>query len=172
MPISEDLLKNNINYFFIETGSANGATIFKALSVGFKEIFSVEVSKRRYKRCKKKFRENSNVNLFVGDSPQFIRKVMKNMDGQITFWLDAHPNKMEDPNPLLDELSAILKHHIKTHTILIDDMRLMGQGVWPSKEKIIEFIRNINSDYVISYEDNYDAKHDIHRQNEIMVCKI
>ena len=172
MPISEDLLKNNINDFFIETGSANGVTISKALTAGFKKIFSVEIFKRRYKRCKKKFLKNNKVNLFFGESPQFIRKVINEIDGNITFWLDAHPNSVENINPLLDELSEISKHHIKTHTILIDDMRLMGHGVWPSKEKIIECIKKINNDYIISYEDNYDAKHDIHRQNEVMVCKV
>ena len=172
MPIPESVIKKYKNDYFIETGSARGETISKALEAGFKEIFSVELVKRRYVRCKKKFSKNSNVNLFCGESPQFIKDVIKDIDTTITFWLDAHGNSVDTYNPLIEELSEISKHNINTHTILIDDMRLMGKGIYPSKDKIIECLKNINNDYIIFYEDNYDAKHDIHRKDEIMVAKI
>lgn len=172
MPILDNLLKKHMNDFFIETGSARGETISKAINVGFKNIYSVELIERRYKRCKKKFSKYDNVRLFCGESPKIIRKIIKDINTIITFWLDAHGNNVNDHNPLLEELIEISKHNIKTHVILIDDMRLMGHGVYPSKEKIVKYLKNINNNYIISYEDNYDLKHDIYRKNEIMVAKI
>ena len=58
MPIDTNIMEKYMNDFFVETGSARGETISKALKAGFKEIFSVELKDKRYKRCKKKFSKN------------------------------------------------------------------------------------------------------------------
>jgi hypothetical protein len=57
--------------------------------------------------------------------------------------------------PLLKELDAISRHPIKTHTILIDDVRRFGEYLLNvSKEILSEKIQKINPMYVISYEND------------------
>jgi endo-1,4-beta-mannosidase len=90
----------------------------------------------------------------------------------ITFFLDAHPcgdAYFGEGNPLVRtyqghssieaELDQIARHHIKRHTIMIDDWKVFGSS------KIIEKIREINRDYNIEYrEGNY--------KNDILIASV
>lgn len=98
--------------------------------------------------------------------------VIKNINSSITFWLDGHYSgydtaQGDENNPILKELEQIKKHHIKNHTILIDDIRLCG-GFWfddITLEQIISKILEINKNYTISYVDGYV-------KNDILVAQI
>ena len=79
----------------------------------------------------------------------------------------SRPEKTKSA-PLLDELIAIAKHPIKTHTILIDDRRLIGTvdlacPGWAelTEELVIEAIMAINPEYEISYRDTKHGKQDV-----------
>ena len=68
----------------------------------------------------------------------------------------------------MQELEAIANHHIKTHTILIDDMRCWEEpnpvhGFY--KQDIRDFIPNINPEYTISYIDGIQPE-------DVMVLKV
>ena len=62
-------------------------------------------------------------------------------------------------DPIFEELDIISTHNIKTHIILVDDIRGMD------KNKLIEKILSINKNYDISYEDGYI-------ENDILVAMI
>jgi len=71
---------------------------------------------------------------------------------------------------LFEELGFIKNHPIKNHLILIDDMRWLGGGLWGvgvQKEQIIERIKEINSEYKISYTNGHPSFID-----DIMVAQI
>ena len=117
-------LRNN----FIETGSSNGDGIQLAIDCGFKNIFSIEINEERYFFCKNRFKDNKNVNLYLGDSLDKLIDILLKISEPSTFWLDAHPCSRKEMYgkivcPVLIEIELILKNNLKHH-ILIDDKRL------------------------------------------------
>lgn len=170
-----NIFSKYINNFFLESGTYLGHSIDKALECGFKEIHSIEVGNELYLNAKKKYVNNNNVHLHLGPSEELIWGVIKYIKEPITFWLDGHQDTDDSPRsknvcPLLLELDAISKHDIKTHTILIDDIRGCGTATskgeyWPTLDELKKKIYSINSDYVITFEDG-------HVNNDILVAKI
>lgn len=155
------------NEVFIETGTFNGDAVREALLCSFNEIHSIEIHRPFYENCVVMFKNEPRVKLHLGDSSDFLWDVIKDIDVPITFWLDGHievgvPHGKK-PIPVLDELNAIGRHHIKMHTILVDDRRVMGTDVWfgLSEEQVIEGIIKINKNYQMSYENSCNAPNDI-----------
>ena len=159
------------NKVFVETGSSWGIGIDMALNAGFKTIYSIEFSKDLFNHCAKRFESRPEVILFWGDSGPLLYDIIKEIDEPITFWLDAHTaeNGPEWPkhSPIMEELEAIKRHPIKTHTILIDDVRLFGTELFDYVilPEITNKILEINPDYEISYTAGYQP-------NDVLVAKI
>lgn len=153
LPPDKPLFKNYHNPFMVETGSWLGDSINAALKAGFKDIRAIEIDATNVALCRKRF-ENKPVSIFHGDSALILWDVIKEIEGQITFWLDGHWNffegteKGENPFPLLKELEQIARHPIKTHTIIIDDWHIFYEDlVGYSKQDIKNAILQINKDY-------------------------
>ena len=146
------------NEVFVETGTYSGDGVRCAISCGFENIRSVELSKKFYRKCKEKFKNNPEVHLFLGTSEDCLWDMIHDVDTNITFWLDAHFSKgrtQKGPElcPLLKELDIISKHSIKTHTIIIDDVRDIGTPNFGdiTLDKVFEAIMKINSNYNIRF---------------------
>jgi hypothetical protein len=150
MPFFQDTLNEYKNRIFVETGTHMGDGIIKALNCGFEQIFSIELSENLFNKASEKFSNNPNVMLFLGDSAEILPNILKKINEPVTFWLDAHYS--EDGisvlgninSPLMLELEAIKNHHIKTHTILIDDLRCWKIGEPDKYPKIHSFSNNFN----------------------------
>jgi len=151
------------NGIFIETGSFIGDGIQAALNSGFKNIISIELVKRLHYHCKHRFVNNKGVQLFLGDTLIVLPEIMKVIKEPCTFWLDAHfcggdTGYGDVRVPILQELEIIGKHYIKTHTILIDDMRAVQHGFpndgWNELtiDMLKEAVLKINPDYEISFD--------------------
>lgn len=166
MPINFDLKQFNTNSIFLETGTYIGEGVNKALESGFKNIISIELDSKRFESCTEKFKENKNVIIKRGDSGKILRDVITNINEPITFFLDAHycadDAEISDKwCPLKEELTAIKNHHIKTHTILIDDWRCMDNTHidektqipvgFLGKENCLKMIKSINPNYNITF---------------------
>lgn len=155
---SPDLFRQFPNKYFIETGTAGGEGVETALSIEcFQKIHSIEVLRVFFDIAHQKFRGNRKVTLWYGDSGRLLEQVLTMVDAPATFWLDGHlsclPGKKS--SPILEELEAIKKHPIKTHTILIDDVRDFGSGYFDyvTEEQIRKKLLEINPDYTIEYRD-------------------
>ncbi len=156
-------MDNNIKYkfaqypnkIFIETGSGYGIGIKEALKVGvFEKIYSIEKNRQLYEYCSNIFAPDLNVEIIYGSSIDILPGLLSFINNECTFWLDAHKSK-EEPVPLLDELKIIASHRVKTHTLLIDDMRLVGKKDYWKKLSIEEIeaeVLKINPQYQITYE--------------------
>lgn len=160
------------NRVFVETGSSYGNGIDMALSVGFRSIYSIEVQRDLFQHCKERFANHPEVVLFHGYSEDLLYDIIKDIDEPITFWLDGHGHE-DSPmlgrkySPIMQELEAIKKHPIKTHTIMVDDVRLFGSLLFdhvPASD-IVNKVLEINPNYEISYELGYVS-------NDILVAKI
>ncbi|MBS0605120.1 MAG: hypothetical protein JSS60_08835 [Verrucomicrobia bacterium] len=162
---SSEVFAKYKNNCFVETGSFNGDGIQKALDAGFEYVYSIELSEKYHNICKKRFQHNPNVSLLFGDSAHVLGPLMHEIHEPVTFWLDGHcmlldTAKGETMTPLLKELEAIKNHPIKTHTILIDDIRLLGTWILDNipLNAVIAKLKEINPEYTIAYEDGYEKK--------------
>ena len=145
------------NEYFVETGTYLGNGIQRALEVGYKEIRSIEINPKKVANAQQRYANYDNVFIMQGSSSTDLWDLIEDIDGRITFWLDAHvypplPNGGRNC-PLLEELDQIKKHPRKDHTILIDDMHCCGLPAFDelTKEDLITKILEINPNYVITY---------------------
>jgi hypothetical protein len=147
------------NRVFIETGSYHGDGIQQALDAGFQEVISMECDRDLFNITQDRFWDYNNVVYLYGDSREVLQEVLDEIDEPCTFWLDSHsPNNL----PLLKELEIIKKHPIKTHTILIDDLRLWTKAEHGyDTESLKEVLLSINPNYKIRLDGSPDFPNDI-----------
>lgn len=156
MPLSSDILAAYPNQVFIETGTHHGDGVQCALDAGFPCIYSVELSQFAFGYCTHRFLEQQDkVHLYQGDSRKFLKGILPTVTTRVTFWLDAHfcgsDAGTQDDVPLMDELRWIARHEIYSHTILIDDVRLMGtRELFVRLDEVVGKLKMINYRYKIS----------------------
>lgn len=172
MPAHLHIFKKYLNPIFVETGSFKGEGIQCAIDAGFDTIKSVEIDQIRYEYCLKKFKNNQKVFLYLGSTEDNLWDMIKDINEPITFWLDAHWSGPGEPMsdqkcPLETELSIIAKHPIKTHTIMIDDMRCCNTDYFDfkTKDQIEQALLKINPNYKFIYENSWEP-------NDILVTII
>jgi len=181
MPFINQLL-DYTNEYFIETGTYRGDTL-EIIKNNYKNVYSVELSNVFYNNSVNRFKHDKNIKIFFGNSRYDLFNIITNINCPITFWLDSHWSGVEHVGcdkdvlcPVLYELEQIKQHNIKSHTIMIDDIRLMdGVNFKVTKEEILNKLYEINPDYKIVYYDDYTAKNDvlvayIDTTNEKKIC--
>lgn len=159
------------NHYFVETGTHEGGGVKLALRAGFNEIHSIEIVKTLVEKTREIFSSNKNVHIYEGDSSKILFDIIKDFDKPITFWLDGHGSHKNSKNcPILEELELLKNHPIKTHTILIDDMRCCGtlDFDYITKEAIIKKILEINPKYIIKFIPGFAGWHYV--QDDIMLA--
>lgn len=153
--------------YFIETGTFLGDTTdyFKD---SFKKLFSVELSESLALRAKKRFLNNSNVEIIHGDSSDKLPQILNEIDKTGLFWLDGHYSsefylngeyfitaKADKNTPVETELKFLLNAQFP-HLILIDDARLFdGTHDYPHLKKIEQKVADSSKEF------NVFVKHDI-----------
>lgn len=156
---------------FVEGGTYLGGGVQDALDAGFEKIISYEVSRGLFEKSKSRFLEDPRVNILFKPT-QTMFDELQNVDERMFFWLDAHYSYLdtgfhETRCPILHELDAIGKHHIKTHTILVDDVRLFGTREFAgvTLNEVKKAILEINPAYQFTFADGYV-------QNDILVAMV
>jgi len=161
LTLQKSVLDKYRNPVFVETGSFEGGGIALALECGFARVYSIEIANRYYHMCQSKFGSNPKVKVYHGDSAQALPVILKEINAQITFWIDAHLplDGAKSPGgwrncPTMMELKAIAQHPIKTHTILIDDRFDFGTAFHDNitVDQLKEQLRAINPNYRFVYE--------------------
>ncbi len=165
MPIKFNLEKYK-NRVFVESGTYHGKGCINAIESGFEEIHSMEVHAPILEVAKKNlepYQNKANINLYVGDSIDTLETVLENIKEPATFWLDGHDQRFDGGGvgkrgcPIYEELDIIAKHHIKEHTIMIDDLRIIRRNSWGTPDVtidgVMERLKAINPNYKFAYED-------------------
>lgn len=173
MPTKSENFRKYPNQIFIETGSYVGDGIQNAIEAGFDNIISIELSDKYFDISTNRFIENPNVKVVKGDSFKVLPEILNNIDVPVTFWLDGHHSCGDTAlgeywAPLIQELNVIKNHPIKTHTIMIDDVRC-----WESPNPvhgfyivdIIDLLKDINTGYKLTYEDGM-------QKNDVLVAHL
>lgn len=151
-------------WFFVETGTYKGETL-NAVWERFQECYSVELDDFLFEMCERRFRGNSRIHLFKGDSGEILPGILDKIKEPALFWLDAHYSGGitalgEKASPIMDELNVIMKHPVKGHVILIDDVRetftrkngvpsVSGIESWFIKNKRVKSFSLIDNIFVV-----------------------
>ena len=96
---------------------------------------------------------NNRLTLINGDSAIELEKLLKKIDQEVCFWLDAHSGAQKyargkEDVPLLTELEHIKNHHIKGHIIAIDDAHLFGKKQYDKQGNVICDYSNVTYELV------------------------
>jgi hypothetical protein len=158
------------NKYLIETGTHKGDGIQDALDAGFEIIHSYEVFPPLHEESTLRFKDKSNVHIHLKSSVNMWDELSQ-ISEPITFWLDGHKSGYNNETgydemnfyPLKKELEVIAKHPIKTHTICIDDRRLLKptyintpESIGFSEAEILKLLYDINPDYTVGYMDGFE----------------
>lgn len=127
---------------FVETGTYLGHTTFLIASLGV-DIDTIELSDSLHGHNVKDFAGRSNIRCHQGDSTHVLPRILATLDTPAVFWLDGHYSAGntalgDKVTPIAEELELLRNHHIKTHIVIIDDMRGFGQNGYPTVEWVKE----------------------------------
>lgn len=132
---------------FVETGTFLGETTL-AMSGIFERCWTVEIDKALYEQALHRFEGRANITALHGDSESLIVKILSEIDAPAVFWLDGHYSRANTgrgaiDTPIVNELTRIFEHPIKTHVILIDDARqFLGINGYPTIKALHRFVRD------------------------------
>jgi hypothetical protein len=162
---------------FIESGTNFGDTVQRAIDCGYENIYTIEILEDLYKSFInhdrfKPYIESGVVIPYHGSSIDVLGEILNNIDEPVTFWLDGHLHGesmgVTNDSPIIEELNIIKNHKIKTHTILIDDIRIIKTNSWGRGElygEVLKLLDEINPNYVITFEDGLEP-------NDVLIAKI
>jgi hypothetical protein len=130
---------------FVETGTYKGDTLAEIADRGLRSI-SIELSDLYFAKAKKRFSEQSHIELHHGDSGLVLPGIVQGLTKPALFWLDGHYSAGDTAHgaeaaPLHAEIAAIMASPIKGHVILIDDAHEMsGQAGYPELGRFLSDI--------------------------------
>ena len=75
---------------FVETGTLYGEGVDCALEYGFDKVFSIEFDDNLFTTASSKYINNDSVTILKGSSSDVLPELIKDIDTNILFWLDAH----------------------------------------------------------------------------------
>jgi len=128
----------------VETGTYFGSMVSSTKNT-FKQISTIELDDKLYKRAKRKFSNDPHIKVLHGDSSVVLPKILKKLKKRALFWLDAHYSRgitagKNKSSPIHIELTHILRHTIKNHIILIDDANNFVGGEYPKLDELKQLV--------------------------------
>lgn len=135
----------NAPYLF-ETGTWKGDGLAYACKFPFKKLYSSEIIDSVAERAKKRFENDSRVQIIHASSIDALQSQLPSINGNCIFWLDAHfpgaeeglkdYNEIEDEAlklPLQKEMELIAaRKNQYQDVILVDDLRIYEEGGYDS----------------------------------------
>jgi len=119
----------------VETGTYLGETI-DFLARPSAMVYSLEPSDELYAICQKRFLNRQNVRLLHGTSEVIFPDLVRQLRGDVRFWLDGHASggvtfQGKFATPVLEELRAIEQamSNYSSTVVLIDDMRCLNHRI-------------------------------------------
>lgn len=145
---------------FIETGTLGGATSKIIAQMPGVRVDTIEISEAMWQSARQNLSELSNVDFHLGDSTTVLPEILATLQEPALFWLDAHHSggqtgRGAKATPISDEISAIKKHSVSGHALLIDDMRsFTGRNDYPSSEEVVTIFKEIWPEYSVEIRDD------------------
>jgi hypothetical protein len=130
---------------FVETGTFLGTTT-KLMADHEFPCKSIELSDEYYSKAVERFASVPNVELFHGDSGEWLGQMTDKAEAPHLFWLDSHYSgggtaRGSSDTPIARELNQLIGCNIANSVILIDDVREFGKGDYPPVSYLDEFVK-------------------------------
>jgi hypothetical protein len=127
---------------FVETGTYYGQTTGIIARLGV-TVDSIELSPELHAKAADMFASDPNVRLHQGDSTQVLPLILGSLCEPAVFWLDGHYSAGDTAHgdkvtPIEEELLALRDHSVRTHIVLVDDMRGFGENGYPTEAWVRE----------------------------------
>lgn len=163
---------------FIETGSAAGCGIQRALDAGFHRVKSVEAMPEYCNQSSDRFKGNHFVQCYFGSSFEKLPEMIERLNYKAVFFLDAHPagpgtaghveilagkSDYGQDYIITRELEVILAHR-NDHLIIIDDLSIGSD----EDANYMQMCLDSNPNYTFEY---YDEEMSEYRKNKVLVCR-
>jgi glycosyltransferase involved in cell wall biosynthesis len=138
----------NDSKIFLESGTFRGGSVYRALTLGYDKIISIEPHLDSYLFSADRFKNNKNVELVNNFSENVLDKIIYGINEKCLIFLDGAQNSWfkEGTQPLKQELEILSKSTFKNHTIIIDDYSHIH-----FKEKLVSLLFDINSNYKFDF---------------------
>ena len=159
--IKEELIRDYAKTFntsiLIETGTYLGDMVH-AMKKSFSRIISFELDQTLAKQAQARFANDNHIEIVQGDSGKLLGDYLANISEPCLFWLDGHYSggitaRGTLETPIKNELTAILKHPVDAHVILIDDARCFtGENDYPTLDELKTFVAKHNLHHKFSVE--------------------
>jgi hypothetical protein len=130
----------------VETGTFTGEMV-AAMRPHFERVVSIEMAPAIYETARRRFEGDPRVQLLLGDSGAVLPGVVATLDHPALFWLDGHymgggTARAELDSPVKAELTALLRHPVRGHLVLIDDARLFtGADGYPTFGELRDWVQ-------------------------------
>lgn len=116
---------------FIETGTLCGDTTF-AMEPFFDKLHTIEFSEKYYSQTKGRY-TGDKINFLLGDSSVVFTSLLPTINDTAIFFLDGHYSSGDTGQsakdcPLVEEVSLINTLFKGGAIIIVDDVRLFGNG--------------------------------------------
>jgi|TARA_R110002020_G_scaffold396168_2_gene606158 hypothetical protein len=149
---------------FLETGTAEGFSVYRALVLGFEKILSIDCEKKFVDSAMQEYADEVNagqVFLYEGFSGERLSEMCENIEesDRCFFWLDAHTMdgahtvSTENEVPIFKELEIIRELGRKNDIIMIDDVALFYRD---KLEPLVEMLHSINPEYKLMFDDMHN----------------
>ena len=132
----------------VETGTYLGDMVFATKKV-FNKIDSIELGLELYKNAVQRFKNNSHIKIWKGDSATVLTEIIKDIDEPVLFWLDAHysggitARSTLGDTPIERELDIIFGKWNDKSLILIDDARCFtGADGYPTVDALQKLVQD------------------------------
>jgi len=163
------LLRNGFeNAIWVETGTYLGETT-RVLAKHSSMVYTIEPEPRLFANAVKYFKNHKNVRVLNGTSEQIFPTLLKEIQGNVNFWLDGHYSagitfKGENDTPILEELKHISENlkQFRNICVLIDDIRCFNP-------KHPEYANYPNLDSLVNWASSNDLEW--HIEHDIFVAR-
>lgn len=144
MTINEIAAKH-VSPVWIATVLDQGDILQIGVDAKYAHVVGATTSREDSTYCQERFKGHLLVHVFHGEDI-ILHEVIRDINVPITFCLDSR----SEPAPALIQELGILKHHrIKTHTILVRNLEMLGtaESGYITYDQVRQAIRLVNSDY-------------------------
>jgi hypothetical protein len=160
-PVKQGVVRTYARRFglrtLVETGTYFGQMV-DAVRPEFDRVHTVEVDEALFAAAQRRFARVPSVTLHRGDSAEVLPRVLEELTGPALFWLDGHfsggvTSKGAKDTPIVEEVTAILKHAERRHVILVDDARCFGADRdYPSLEDFRALVHGLRPELHVEVE--------------------
>lgn len=122
---------------FVETGTFTGEMVH-AVRRRFDRIVTIELSSHLHAAAAARFAREPHIAVLQGDSGVLLPRLLEDLREPALFWLDGHfmggeSARGQIDTPIAAEMTAVLRHDVRGHVVLVDDARLFdGTDGYPT----------------------------------------